>query len=198
MMRLITPLILIIISAAVFFIFATPLWRDIGELRAESASYDQALENSTALENERDKLTAKYNSMNPDDLSRLEKMLPESVDNIRLILEIEQVASSYGMVLRDVKYNTDNGEASAQVSPVPRATPSGVISQKDYGVWELEFSTNGSYANFTNFLKALERNLRVVDVSSIEFSSNLGTIPNPSQNDSYKYNFKVKTYWLKN
>src|SRR5687768_5052524 len=104
-MKFVTPLILIAIAIAAFFLLGMPIYHDLTDLRTEIASYNEALGNSKALENERDKLAAKYNSFSPEDLSRLEKLLPENADNIRLILEIEQLASPYGMALRDVKYN---------------------------------------------------------------------------------------------
>ncbi len=216
-MRFITPIILIAISITVFFVFISPLYQDISKLHLQVRSYNEALDNSKALENERDKLTAKYNSINPDNLIKLEKLLPENIDNIRLILEIEQIAMPYGMVLREVKYNTDNTKdnkttaSPASPSPSPSSPPinsgavvgGGVVAQKsnkDYGSWDLEFSTVGSYNNFINFTKDLERNLRIVDISSITFSSGgggVGSASSSTTSDSYKYNFKVKTYWLK-
>lgn len=79
------------------------------------ASYNEALNNSKALEAERDKLTQKYNSFDPENLSKLQKLLPDNVDNIRLILEIEKIASPYGMVLKNVKYDaTDKNTAVSQ------------------------------------------------------------------------------------
>src|SRR3990167_9463774 len=105
MTRFVMPVILIGISIVAFFMFTNPIYNNITLLRAEVASYNQALSNSKALENERDKLTAKYNSINPDNLIKLQKLLPGNIDNIRLVLEIEQIASPYGMVLKDVKYS---------------------------------------------------------------------------------------------
>ena len=194
MTRFVIPIILIGISIVAFFMFTNPVYNNITLLWAEAASYDEALNNSKALENERDKLTAKYNSINPDNLTKLQKLLPENIDNIRLILEIEQLALPYGMILKDIKYSTTN-TVSSQGGIMPEETAQ--LSNKDYGVWDLEFSTAGAYNNFINFTRDLESNLRIVDVSSIEFLSSTSVLSGSSP-DSYKYNFKVKTYWLKN
>ncbi|MEK7128011.1 MAG: hypothetical protein AAB933_00400 [Patescibacteria group bacterium] len=205
MTRFILPVILIGVSVAVFFVFTNPLYNDIGLKKAEVDSYDEALANSKMLENERDKLTAKYNSFNPENLAKLSKLLPESVDNIRLILEIEQIALPYGMALKDVKYSNvvapaGNGKGAVSASPAAGTSTGGAVqaSNKDYGVWDLSFSTTGSYGNFLNFTRDLENNLRLVDVSSIQFSSSGGGSFSSSPPDSYKYDFKIKTYWLKN
>src|SRR3989344_7929444 len=112
-MRFITPIILIAISITAFFVFTSPMYEQVGELRAQAGSYNEALSNSKALENERDKLTAKFNSINPENLAKLEKFLPENVDNIRLILEVEQLALPYGMPLNDIKYSATDAKQTA-------------------------------------------------------------------------------------
>lgn len=200
MFRLLIPTILIGISLAGFFVFTKPILGDISDLKKEINSYNEALDNAKALEAERDKLTSKYNSIDPVNLEKLQKMLPDSVDNIRLILEIEKLASPYGMTLKDVKYESQEEKKEGDNTNIEISEN---IAKKDenknYGTWELEFSTQGSYANFVSFLKDIEKNLRVVDISSINFSSEKVNVPGKSQSiDSYKYTFKIKTYWLKN
>jgi Tfp pilus assembly protein PilO len=191
-MRFVIPLILIAITVAIFLTFTSPMYGEVGTLRTQAASYNEALSNSNTLEKERDKLTAKFNAIGGENLERLNKMLPDNVDNIRLILEIEKIASPYGMALRDVKYNTIE-KTDTQVmqagTPIPQSG--------DFGVWDLEFATNGSYDNFINFIKDLEKNLRIVDVASIEFSSD-APMASGTTSTSYLYHFHIKTYWLKN
>lgn len=195
-MKLITPIILILIAGATLFLLAMPMYKDIGELRKETASYNQALGNSKALENERDKLTAKYNSFSREDLSKLEKFLPENVDNIRLILEIEQMAAPYGMALRNVKYNAQDTSTMVPVAGVVQGARK--ETRKDYGIFDLEFSTSGGYNDFMNFMRDLENNLRIVDVSGVSFSSNTGPLNKQVVGpEVYEYDIKIRTYWLK-
>ena len=107
------------------------------------------------------------------------------------------------MVLKDVKYSTT--ETTDTITPEASATAvqgSGVTPPpKDYGAFDLGFSISAPYSNFVNFTKDLESNLRIVDVTSIEFSSEIGTgtsTQTGSASDAYKYDFKIRTYWLKN
>ena len=190
---------LIGISVAGFFLFTNPYYKNISNLKAQVSAYNEALDNSKALENERDKLTKKYNSIDPVNLTKIQTLLPENVDNIRLILEIEKIALPYGMVLKDVKYDSLKKveETSVEGSVQPDLALE-QFSNKDYGTWSLSFSTEGTYNNFLNFIKDLEKNLRIVDISSIEFSSEVGNGLNPSFSEVYKYGFEIKTYWLKN
>ena len=204
MFRYALPIILIGVAIAGFFMFTNPFYQSITALNAQAADYNQALDNSKALEAERDSLTQKYNAMDPNNITKLQTLLPDNVDNIRLILEIENIAAPYGMVLKDVKYNTTTAAdqaaaASAQASGI--ASSSSVGTNQNYGSWDLEFSTVGSYENFINLMKDLERNLRIVDIASVQFSSDTGTALSSKQlqpSDSYTYDIKIKTYWLKN
>jgi len=199
MFRYILPVILIGVALSGFFMFTEPFYNSISSEREQVASYNEALDNSKALEAQRDVLTQKYNSFDPDNLAKLQKLLPDNVDNIRLILEIEKVASPYGMVLKDVKYNaTDSTPAPQAAGVVQGATSVNNSSNKDYGTWNLEFSTQGTYDNFIKFLEDLENNLRIVDVSSIQFSSSTSAGLSSASSSAYTYNFKIKTYWLKN
>ncbi len=197
MTRIILPIILIGIAVGTFLMFTAPIYQDIPVLRAEVDSYNEALSNSKALENERDKLTSKYNSIDKENLAKLEKLVPDNIDNIRLILEIEKVAQPYGMVLKDVKYNTEEVETGAVIgggSPGNQAAR--LAMQRDYRVLDMEFSVSGTYDKFLDFTKDLERNLRIIDIVAVTFSSEVDPKVNPS--GVYKYNFKIKTYWLKN
>lgn len=202
MFRFLMSVVLISVSVAGFLVVTKPLYEDISTLKAQAASYDEALNNAKALENERDKLTKKYNNILPENLDKIKKLLPDNVDNIRLILEIEKIALPYGMALKDVRYDTFIKKTANNTSP---SGESGVIqggsspsSSKDYGEWSLEFSTQGTYNNFLNFLKDLETNLRIVDIASIQFSADAGGGGvSPGLAESYKYSFKIKTYWLK-
>jgi len=196
MFKFILPIIFVGVAITGFFILTNPLYREILEEKKQIASYGEALNNSKALEAERDKLTQKYNSFNPEDISRLQKLLPDSVDNIRLILEIEKLASPYGMVLKDVKYNVLAKDAALLQAAVIKGGKN--LLGKNYSVWDLEFSAQGTYNNFLSFVKDLENNLRIVDIHSVQFSSAGNTGLNPSVPVAYKYSFKIKTYWLKN
>jgi len=200
MYRYIVPIVLIGISIAGFMTYVNPLVKDVSNLRGEIASYNEALDNAKALENERDKLTKKSNSISLDNLAKLEKLLPDSIDNIRLVLEIEKIASPYGMTLKDVKYDAKSKTATSDAMAQPEIVDKSVKEDnKEYGTWGLEFSTKGSYANFLSFVRDLENNLRIVDISSISFSSGAVVVSDKTQpSDVYQYNFKIKTYWLKN
>ena len=204
MMRYIVSTILIGASVALFFTITQPFFNDISSLKAKVTGYNLALANFQDFEKERESLSNKYNSIDPNNLTRLNNFLPDNIDNIRLILEIGDIAQPYGMLLKDVQYDATNKKKTTTdaVGIAGGVTANANQTNPDYGVWVLKFSTTGTYSNFLNFIKALENNLRIVDVSSIDFDSSnttnrFGGLSTSSQ-ESYKYSFSIKTYWLKN
>ena len=198
MYKLIIPIILIGTAIAGFVMKTGPYYNDISNIQTQVSSYNEALSNAKSLQGQRDLLTTKYNTINPENLDKLQKLLPDNVDNIRLILEIGEIAKPYGMVLSDVKYDASVSSNTKGVANVVAGAGQNNLNS-NYGILDLEFSTQGTYDNFLSFLNDLEHNLRIVDISSIEFSSDTGSSTTSSQqNDIYKYSFKIKTYWLKN
>ena len=196
MFKYLTSTILIGISVIALTVFASPLYKSIDELKTTQQSYNNALDNSKSLEIARDELTKKYNSITLDDLNKVKKLLPDNVDNIRLILEIEKIALPYGMALKDVRYNATPSENTNDPKAVVRGA-TGEASKK-YGSWDLEFSVSTNYNNFLNFTRDLEKNLRIVDITSLQFDSAGSLNANRSIPEIYKFNYKIKTYWLKN
>jgi len=137
-------------------------------------------------------------------------MLPDNVNNIRLILEIEQIAAPYGMTLSNVSYDSPDvvisGATTSKTPGAVSSTPTQAVvggsaslqQPKDYGTFNLSFSTSGTYDNFINFTKDLESNLRLVDISTVTFSSDASSQNSKTNSaEAYTYNFKIKTYWLK-
>lgn len=189
MIRMIIAAILIIAAGAVFFVYTQPTFDSLQSARAQSSEYDQALAKAAELQQLKNSLLSRYNSFNPSDLNRLQIMLPDSVDNIRLILDLNNMAATYGMALQNVVVNA------------PLSTPTGAISTlsaggQKYGSLTLQFSTNGTYTQFKQFLGDLERSLRIVDIETISIqSSSAPTAPGVSP--SFTYNMTVRTYWLK-
>ena len=193
-MRFIFPSILILIALATFLAFVNPTYQAAKVLQADSAQYDAALTNSAKLQSERDALNAKYLTLSPDSLDKLNKLLPDNADNIRLIINIQQMAQTYGMSISSIKFDSAAAtDGSTSNNPLAAASVSQVAqSQQDYGTFNLEFSTTGSYDNFLKFLKDLETSLRITDIQSITFSSD--TDPTKT---GYTYDVKLQTYWLK-
>ncbi len=203
-MKFVTPIILITISVLSFLFFTNPTYKEIAEKKIKIASYDSALNNAQELQKNRDELSAKYNTLSKSDLTRLAQLLPDSADNIRLIIDLQRMAQAYGMTINSTKFDakTKKGENTGSLTA---GTSTDVLqATKDYGTFDLEFSTTAPYENFLKFTKDIEASLRLSDIQSIEFTSDVATGA-PTTGISlgntgpkgYTYTIKLRTYWLK-
>ena len=194
-MKFIVPTILLVLSIASFLACTNPAYHQVKALKAQTSQYDTALSNATKLQEERDALNTKYRSLSPDDLARLQKMLPDTADNIRFIIDIQQMAQSYGMTLSTIKFDAGAGAPAAAGSAptaLSSATSADVASaSQDYGALDITFSTTATYENFLSFLKDIESSLRLTDVESIDFAAG-----DPVKGTTI-FTVKLRTYWLK-
>lgn len=178
----IVSIILILASIGLFFGYIDPTYSGAGgikDLQAQKADYDKALDNSKALQAERDKLLQKFNSLDQTDKDKLVKLLPDNIDNVRLIIDIDNIARTHGMRIRN--FTTDTGDKKETIGK----------DTAPYGTLTLTFSTTASYPVFLQFLSDLEHSLRIINVTGIQFTPGTATGP------IYDYDVTVQTYWLK-
>jgi Tfp pilus assembly protein PilO len=168
-----------------------PLYGEIQTLRTEDAEYRNALVNSRQLAEVRDSLLAKYRSLDPVAVERLKKIVPDSVDNLKLIIELTRISESHSIVVKNVQF--DPNKEKEQKAQLAKAGQN-VAENTMYETFELDFIVEGTYANFLAFLSDVERSLRIVDVKSVDFSS----VTNSVFSENYTYNVTIKTYRLKN
>jgi len=170
-------IVLILASIGLFFGYIDPAYTKVKALQAQKSEYDNALNNSKELQAEREKLLTKFNAIDSSDRAMLQKLLPDNIDNIRLVIDIDEMAKSYGMRIRNFK--TDATEKKDTIGK----------SDSPYGTLTMSFSTTAPYNTFLGFLRDLEKSLRVLDVTSIQFAA--------SDSQLYDYTVTLKTYWLK-
>ena len=183
MTRFFVPLVLLAAAVGLFAFYTNPAYQAIKALGVENASYDDALAKSSELHSVRDQLLAKRATFAQSDIDKLQHMLPDNVDNIRLIIDINNIASRHSLSLTNVAL----GEVSGN-SKMPTAAAVG-SSNSPIGSVTVGFSLVANYDYYLAFLQDLEHSLRIVDVEKISFRADTGTLNT--------YTFDVRTYWLR-
>jgi hypothetical protein len=181
-MQLITPIFLLLASIGIFFGYVDPHYKGIVEDKKIESQYDEALNRSRELQDIRQTLLDEYNEFDPEAIARLEKLLPDNIDNVRLIMEIDGVAKAHSLSVKNLSVSADAETASDDTVQIG---PDG----KEYSSMNLEFSIAASYSSFLNFMNDLEQSLRLVDVTAIDFKT--------ADADFDEYRVTIKTYWLK-
>ncbi len=186
--RYITPILLLVIAIGSFVVFTNPMYTEIKTLQAEESSYSNALANSLKLQELRDVLIGQQNNFSSQDVMKLEQMIPSSVDNIKLAIELQKIGEARGLSVESVQYDPKTSEASQGGFVTDQTEVNNLFE-----TFELEIIAKGSYDTFVGFLEEVQQNLRIVDVTNIEFSSETSLL----NTNTYTYNVIIKTYRLK-
>lgn len=192
----------LIIAGAVFFLYTKPAYDNTHALQAQIGEYNQALDKSAELQKLKNTLLSRRNAFDPAAIDALHKMVPDHVDNIRLILDMDSVAGRFGMSLQNVVISNPASESSDK-------TVIGAINagKQKYDSLTLKFTTRGTYSNFVQFMEELESSLRIVDVVSLTVTPD-GSMMRPSSPEdsartptqlesTYRYDITIRTYWLR-
>jgi Tfp pilus assembly protein PilO len=186
-MKSLTPIIFIIVSIIIFFTLVDPIYKDVKALQVKNAEYQDVLDKSTQLLAQRKALQDKYDSFSKEDLDRLQKLLPDTVDNVRLIIDIEGITKrpEFNLSLKNIRLDMSTptkGDAKDAVKTI-------TAGEAKYGTIPMGFSVSADYNTFLSFLEALETSLRIVDVTNIALT--------PGDKGIYSFDISLKTYWLK-
>ena len=196
LLQVLLPIIFLLVGGGVYVGLTDPVIngeglfgsgeQNIVELRQERVALEQALDDADSLRERADELNRKIQSISPDEISRLDDFLPDSVDDLQLVVDINNIAGRSNMRISDVelggdlvkKNSLDNTEGGApEVATVP-----------------VSFKVTGSYADFKSFLRDISRSLRILEVKDLEFAS---TVEGGATASTYTYDVTVETYWLK-
>ena len=179
-MRILLPLLLLGAALGIFFGYTNGHYHDIQVKKTQSDQIDLAKKNAYALNQKRTKLTEMRNKISDTDITKLTKLLPDSVENVGLIIEMNNIAIKDNMgTIKSPQINQGT---------VSKSGTKGIDSAK-YGSLTMSFNIIGTYDQFMDFIKDLETYVRIVDVVGLSFTA--------TKDGRYSYNLTIQTYWLK-
>lgn len=155
---------LLVISVAIIFTFIEPMFGEIKSVQDETTTYEDALAKTAEFNNELNRLSSTLASFRQVDLSRLETYLPDTIDTLSVMADIEAIARRNGVTvnqlasLEPVAPNLD--VAFEEESGVPASA----TSHQDFVV-----NVTGQYENFKGMLSDLEQNKYLLEVVDLRF-----------------------------
>lgn len=178
-MRFISGIIFIVLAIGLFFGLTNPKYQTTKQVRDKVAQLDEALDKAKELTELRDTLTVQYNSFTEEELKEINTLIPDSIDTVRLIIDVDNIADSHNLTLLNIAVS---GDAGTEQIVGPDSRP--------YGVMALSFNVSTTYDQFKTFLGDLERSLRLLDIDTISFGQ-------PDITGRTIYTVRAKTYWLR-
>ncbi|MDP3963922.1 MAG: type 4a pilus biogenesis protein PilO [bacterium] len=162
-------------TIAVVLWLILPQYRALQAAKAEREAARQALQEKQELIAKIEELKKQYLAVE-DVTDEVAQIVPRTPDIPNLLVEMPALAVQYGVALDNISFNvTEN------TIPGPSQDASRPFQSMTVGL-----SVSGTYDAFQEYLKALERELRVLDVQSLQFS-----LPPAEGDASSIYEFKV-------
>ena len=172
---LILPFILFFAALAIGFWILWPLY---GDTQAALLSKEQIRENLAQrkkLTENLERLISQYNEREQD-IASLGKAVPSGQSIPELLVNLEAIASENGLIFGSVNFKPKDLKAEGIKTLIA------------------EIRVKGSYPDFLNYLKTLEKSLRIFDVTNVSFS---GVSPGQisAKIDNLEFNLIVNTYY---
>lgn len=176
----ILPSLALMLSIAVFFVYINRVWSgSIATTKIAIAADDQALQAAENFKKQQNQLLAEKNEIDPANLERLATLLPGSVDNVHLILDLNALAARSGLSLSNI---------DVAAPPVVGATTLPSADSNPIGSVDLSLTAIGTYSSLQTFLVGVEHSARLLDVQDISTTG--------SDSGVYSYQMKIRLYWL--
>ena len=172
-----TPILLLFISIGLFFGFIDPSWSSARKIQSELGKKNEDLANIQVFLQKKEDLLTKERSVPIESTSRLQKMLPDSIDSVRLILDLYNIADQNQIKIKTIDVSQPDGKAASDGSAL------------SYGSLPVRITLTASYDDFKIFLRDIERSLMLLDVTNVSLR--------PQKEGAYEYSISAKTYWLK-
>ena len=171
----IVPIILFAASLAIVFWVLLPLWSDARSALEVKKQNEINLTDRRLLSANLEKLINQYNGR-VNDILLFEKSVPAGQSIPEILVNLEALVSENGLIFGGVEFKT-------QESKLP-----GVKTLA------MDLKLKGSYLAFTNYLKAVEKSLRLFDVTSVSFSG-IGPGQPEININGLEFNVKINTYY---
>ncbi len=161
MSQIIAPILFLIASIGLYFSYIGP---SLDTLRQATDLRDRlvaAVEKYEELFERRASLNADYDSIPLAERENLHRILPDEIDPVRIVIDIDRLARSEGIGL----------EVSSFELPRLQATQSGRGTEEvknQLMTWVMSTTVEGGYVGFKNFLSTLERSMTIFDVTQLE------------------------------
>lgn len=186
MMTRVFPLIALFISVGIFFAYINPTWTgSIATLRAQIAQDNQSIVMADTYIQREKELLASKNAMDTASLDRLEKFLPDSVNNVAIILDLNALAARSGLFLKSINVSQSNSSSAASGTGLDASAAAFMPT----GSVDLTLSSSGTYQAILSFLQGVELSERLLDVQNVQITG--------SDTGVYDATMTIRLYWLR-
>jgi len=188
MLSMLLALALVIVAFMVFVNLVQPVYGEITALRADNIAKQEALAHQSKIKNDIQNLEGQYTSMTAFRES-LSLALPADSSLDTALAQISGIAELNGVVISSIS-------ATYSVPLVSNNRAQGVAALvKPLSTLSFQLRITGDYASFKNFLRDVERNIRVFDVRAVSLNTTQLASQKGQASLYYAYDLALITYY---
>jgi len=166
MLSLLAAFVLFLVSLFIFSSFVKPTFLEVRDLREQLKTERDRLNAQKNASTAMDNFYADYNKNAASIKSLLETALPGGKDVPQSVFQVQSLSYASGLKLRSFSVELANVASGGEKA--------GASLIKKVEKIEMDVKLSGKYESFKNFLKALETNVKLTDVKSIDISTATG------------------------
>src|SRR3989344_6339880 len=91
----------VIFSLSVIYAFSMPLANETFALLDQQAQYEEMVDKMRNLENKKNALLAEFNKISADNIKKIETLIPSSLNFVKLVADIDAVATRHGISIKN-------------------------------------------------------------------------------------------------
>jgi F0F1-type ATP synthase membrane subunit b/b' len=172
-MRYITAILFASLAAGLIVAYAYPTYQDIGTLKAREVVLQDYIKNASVAQEKINDLEAKYQRFPEGASERMSTMIPDSIDDVRLTMDLTNLAAQHGLSLAN-----------------PAIKKLAVDKNSQLQQYSVAFSIEAPYATFRSFLDDIEYWLQIRDITELTIT------PGDTASAPMKVSFNFVTYAL--
>jgi hypothetical protein len=177
-------LLLIVTVFAMYYLVIHPFYSGTGGVWQPSTSiqslqdmntqYDVTLAQADSLYTQAQTLRAQYANISDEQKQKMQMMVPGSIDEIRLLDEVQGIGAQTGLYLDNLSYSENGGGAVSSL-----------------GSAGISFTIKTTYPKFKELMDNFEKSLRLFSIQNVSFSAS------EVEGSPLSFQVKLSTYYLK-
>lgn len=175
-------LLLLVATFALYFLLIGPLYKGVGgvwqpaesvqSLKELNDQYNETLKQAEDIFTQAETLRSQYSRISNDQKEKMSVMVPDSIDKVRLLSEVNSIINQSGMYASELAY-TEGPQTAGR------------------GSAGISFAVRATYPQFKALMDNFEKSMRLFSIQNVTFS-----VPD-TEGDLIPYQVKLETYFIK-
>lgn len=180
MMRTLTPFLSIVISILLLVFVFEPQYTLMGKLQDQITQYKDAKDQYATFSSLLSDKIRQKEGHSPLDKERLDRLVASSIDDVRILVDIEAIAKTRGLLFGNISIS------GSGVSRTQGSEKKEIGKRDELEAVDFSFEVIGTYAQFKDFLRDIESSLTLFETTKISLSA--------SEGNFQQYGMTIRTY----